>query len=175
MYSVIENGTYSKVVPDVLDIPFDNLVSFYLGCSYSFEHALSTYGLPLRHIATDCDVLRYITKIPSYPAGPFAANLVVTMRPFPRNLVQKAIEATVDLHLVHGTPVHIGHPCWIGINDFSNPDFDDPPVIEDGDVCLFWACGTTAALALRDASKWPPSQCGSTFWFCEEVFRCDHF
>lgn len=152
MYSVLENGRYSKVVPDVLDIPFNDLVSFYIGCSYSFEYALRTSGLPLRHIESGCNVPGYITDIPCHSAGPFAANLVVTMRPFPRRLVEKAVDATADLHLVHGAPIHIGDPRWIGIKDFAHPDFDDAPVNEDGDVCLFWACGTSAALALRDAS-----------------------
>lgn len=110
MYSVLENGRYSKVVPDVLDIPFNDLVSFYIGCSYSFEYALRTSGLPLRHIESGCNVPGYITDIPCHSAGPFAANLVVTMRPFPRRLVEKAVDATADLHLVHGAPIHIGDP-----------------------------------------------------------------
>ena len=30
-------GVSVKTVTDILDIPFDDFVTFYLGCSYSFE------------------------------------------------------------------------------------------------------------------------------------------
>ena len=153
MYGVFVNGICTRTVPDVLDIPFDDLVCFYLGCSHSFELALRTAGLPVRHQQANRSVPSYCTKIPCIPSGPFTTNQVVSMRGFPRHLVQRAAEVTAVLEPVHGAPVHIGHPCWLGIRDLSQPEYDDPPNLEEGDVCLFWGCGTTASLALTAASK----------------------
>jgi uncharacterized protein YcsI (UPF0317 family) len=44
---------------------------------------------------------------------------------------------------VHGAPVHIGDPSALGIDDIHRPDFGDPPIVVDGDVPVFWACGVT--------------------------------
>lgn len=116
-YGIFKNGVCVKTVPDLLDIPFDDFVTFYLGCSHSFELALTTAGLPVRHQQVNRAVPSYKTKIPCLPAGPFWANVVASMRPMPRDLVQRAVEATAVLEQVHGAPVHIGHPCWIGVQD----------------------------------------------------------
>lgn len=152
-YGIFKNGVCVKTVPDLLDIPFDDFLTFYLGCSHSFELALATAGLPVRHQQVDRSVPSYKTKIPCLPEGPFWANLVASMRPMPRDLVQRAVEATAVLEQVHGAPVHIGHPCWIGVKDLMHPEYDDEPNIQEGDVCLFWGCGTTAQEALANASK----------------------
>ena len=95
----------------------------------------------------------YKTKIPCLPVGPFWGNQVCSMRPMPRDLVQRAFEVTAVLDLVHGAPIHIGHPCWIGVKDLNHPEYDDKPNILEGDVCLFWGCETTAQEALANASK----------------------
>ena len=47
--------------------------------------------------------------------------------------------------------VHIGDPAQIGIKDFDNPEFGDPPVLEPGDIPVFWACGVTPQMAIRNA------------------------
>ncbi|KAL9968714.1 hypothetical protein ACROYT_G020833 [Oculina patagonica] len=150
-YGIFETGVFTKTVTDVLDIPFDDFVSFYLGCSHSFELALSSADLPVRHQQVDRSVPSYKTKIPCIPSGPFSGNVVASMRPMPRNLVQRAAEVTAVLDQVHGAPVHIGHPCWIGVKDLLHPEYDDEPNIKEGDVCLFWGCGTTAMEALTSA------------------------
>ena len=94
----------------------------------------------------------YKTKIPCISSGPFSGYVVASMRPMPRSLVQRAAQVTAVLDQVHGAPVHIGHPCWIGVKDLLHPEYDDEPNIKEGDVCLFWGCGTTAQEALTRAS-----------------------
>ncbi|XP_068750181.1 uncharacterized protein [Montipora capricornis] len=150
-YGIFENGVFTKTVTDILEVPFDDFVAFYLGCSHSFELALSNAGLPVRHQQVDRSVPSYKTKIPCIPAGPFSGNVVASMRPMPRNLVQRAAEVTAVLDQVHGAPVHIGDPCWIGVKDVLHPEYDDEPNIQEGDVFLFWGCGTTAMEALTRA------------------------
>lgn len=74
------------------------------------------------------------------------------MRPMPRNLVQRAADVTAVLDQVHGAPLHIGDPCWIGVQDLLHPEYDDKPNIKEGDVCMFWGCATTAMEVLTNSS-----------------------
>lgn len=53
---------------------------------------------------------------------------------------------------VHGAPVCVGDPSAIGIDDIMHPDYGDAPVLEPGDVPVFWACGVTPQAAVM-ASK----------------------
>ena len=66
---------------DLFHVWRDDLVSFALGCSFSFEEALVEDGIDLRHITCGSNVPMYRTIIPCAPAGPFAGPLVVSMRP----------------------------------------------------------------------------------------------
>ena len=52
---------------------------------------------------------------------------------------------------VHGAPIHLCAPEQLGITDLSCPYFGDPPVIEPGDIPVFWACGVTPQVALENA------------------------
>ncbi len=42
----------------------------------------------------------------------------------------------------------MGDPAELGIGDLGSPDFGDPPVVRDGEVPVFWACGVTPQAAL---------------------------
>jgi len=57
------------------------MVSFLLGCSFSFENAMLAAGLPIRNMEEVKNVSMYKTNRKCIPAGPFSAQLVVTMRP----------------------------------------------------------------------------------------------
>ena len=76
----------------------------------------------------------------------------------PRNLVERAAQVTAFLDKVHGAPTHIGEASWIGVEDLHNPEFDDKPNIREGDVCMYWGCGTTATMAIINASMWRDSK-----------------
>ena len=47
--------------------------------------------------------------------------------------------------------MHLGDPSQIGIADIDAPDYGDPPVIEPGDIPVFWACGVTPQAAIVTA------------------------
>ncbi|KAJ7363485.1 hypothetical protein OS493_009640 [Desmophyllum pertusum] len=123
-YGIFKNGVFTRTVTDLLDIPFDDFVTFFIGCSHSFELALTAAGLPVRHQQVDRAVPSYKTTIACFPSGPFSGNVVASMRPMPRDLVQRAAQVTAVLDQVHGAPVHIGHPCWIGVKDLLHPEYD---------------------------------------------------
>lgn len=94
----------------------------------------------------------YKTKVPCVTSGPFSGKAIMSMRPMPRNLVERAAQVTAFLDKVHGAPTHIGEASWIGVEDLHNPEFDDKPNIREGDVCMYWGCGTTATMAIINAS-----------------------
>jgi uncharacterized protein YcsI (UPF0317 family) len=143
LYRVWRDG---KLVEEVTDItPFwrDDLVSFVLGCSFSFEHGLIDAGIELRHVTLGRNVAMYRTNIPTVPAGPFHGPMVVSMRPMtPANAI-RAVQITARVPRVHGAPVHLGDPALIGIADVMKPDFGEAVDILPGELPVFWACGVT--------------------------------
>lgn len=121
----------------------DDLVAFLIGCSFTFEFALLAAGIPIRHIDAGRNVPMYRTAIDCTPAGRFGGKLVVSMRGIPEERVTDAARVSGRYPRVHGAPVHIGDPAGLGITDLDAPDYGDPPVLEPGDVPMFWACGVT--------------------------------
>lgn len=136
---------------DILGLWREDLVTFLLGCSFTFESALMEAGVPVRHVEEGRNVPMYKTSVPCRPAGPFRGELVVTMRPIPGPLVSKAVQITSRFPGVHGAPVHVGDPGSLGIKDLGKPDFGDPVSIRPGEVPVFWACGVTPQVALLRA------------------------
>lgn len=142
-YRVWKNGELVAEPTDVRDIWRDDLVSFLIGCSFSFEEAMLDNGLPVRHIEQGCNVPMYRTNIPTNPAGSFSGPLVVSMRPLKAADAIRAIQVTSRFPSVHGAPVHIGDPALIGIADINRPDYGDAVEIRPGEMPVFWACGVT--------------------------------
>lgn len=150
-YRVFRGTGDPESVSDLQRLWRDDLVTFVLGCSFSFEDALMAEGITVRHVAAGRNVPMYRTSLDTRTAGPFGGPLVVSLRALPPADAIRAIVLSDRFPLAHGAPVHIGDPAAIGINDIQRPEFGDPPLIEPGDVLLFWACGVTPQLALRSA------------------------
>jgi len=153
-YCIYRHGTLVEEVTDLASVWRDDLVSFLLGCSFTFEAALLDAGVPVRHIEEQKNVPMYITSIPCVPAGIFKGPLVVTMRPIPSGLVSRAVQITGRYPGVHGAPVHIGEPAHIGIGDLRRPDFGDAVTVRPGEVPVYWACGVTPQAVAMQAK--PP-------------------
>ncbi|NPC58311.1 putative hydro-lyase [Caenimonas soli] len=129
----------------------DDLVTFVLGCSFSFEQALLQAGIALRHMSEGHNVSMYQTNIETRRAGIFEGPMVVSMRPLRAADAIRAIQVTSRFPNVHGAPVHIGDPSLIGITDLGRPDYGDPVRIEPDEVPVFWACGVTPQAAIARA------------------------
>ena len=142
-YRVYEQGVMTGEYTDVSSFWRDDLVSFLIGCSFSFEADLLETGVPVRHIEEGRNVPMFITNIPCVPAGVFHGNMVVSMRPLPYDQIVKSVLITGDMPRVHGAPIHIGDPSVIGIKDVMKPDFGDSVTINPGEVPVFWPCGVT--------------------------------
>jgi len=142
-YRVFRDGVLTEERAEVTDLWRDDLVSFIIGCSFTFETALLDNGVPVAHIEQGRNVPMYRTSIPTTPAGKFHGPMVVSMRPIPANQVADAVRITSRYPSVHGAPVHVGDPAAIGIDDLAHPDFGDTVDISPGTVPVFWACGVT--------------------------------
>jgi uncharacterized protein YcsI (UPF0317 family) len=150
-YKIFENGKFKTDVEDVRDYFREDMVSFLLGCSFSFENAMLAAGLPIRNMEENKNVSMYTTNRECIPAGPFSARLVVTMRPMTPQQAIRAVQVTTRFHLTHGAPVHLGDPAEIGIRDLEQPDFGDAVTIRPDEIPVFWACGVTSQLAATSA------------------------
>lgn len=142
-YRIWENGQLKGEYTDVSKFWRDDLVTFVIGCSFSFEAPLMAAGIDVRNISENHNVPMYLTDIDTTPAGIFSGKMVVSMRPIPYNQIVKATTITARVPKVHGAPIHIGDPSIIGIKDISKPDFGEPSTIKEGEVPVFWCCGVT--------------------------------
>lgn len=153
-YRVWRDGILVEECNDIRSIWRDDLVTFILGCSFSFEQALIDDGIPLRHVQQGRNVAMFKTDIPTNPAGSFFGPLVVSMRPMLAEHVIRAIQITSRFPTVHGAPIHIGDPKLIGIHDLTTPEYGDAVDIMPNEIPVFWACGVTPQAAILQAK--PP-------------------
>jgi uncharacterized protein YcsI (UPF0317 family) len=150
-YRVWRHGELVDEPTDIKGLWRDDLVSFVIGCSFSFEQALLEAGLALRHVQQGKNVAMYRTNLPTQAAGMFGGPMVVSMRPFSAADAQRAIAVTARYPDVHGAPVHVGDPARIGIADLSRPDYGDAVEVLEGELPVFWACGVTPQAAIARA------------------------
>jgi uncharacterized protein YcsI (UPF0317 family) len=142
-YRIWREGELADEPADLMQFWRDDLVTFAIGCSFSFEQALIENGIELRHMTCDCNVPMYRTSIATEPAGPFHGPLVVSMRPMTPADAIRAVQVTTRFPSVHGAPIHLGKPDMIGIKDIAKPDYGDAVPIKDDEIPVFWACGVT--------------------------------
>jgi len=150
-YRIFRDGELDERPTDIREHWRSDLVTFVLGCSFSFEEALMNEGIPLRHVERGVNVPMYRTNIQTRPAGRFHGELVVSMRPMTPAQAIRAIQITTRFSQVHGAPVHLGEPTLIGIADLEQPDFGDRVDVRTGEIPVFWACGVTPQVAIHNA------------------------
>ncbi len=149
-YRVWHDGRVTDEPTDVAAVWQDELVSFALGCSYSFDAALAAAGVRLRHLEQDINPPIYRTAVQTKEAPPFGGALVVAMRPLSPEHALLAARVTAPLKLAHGAPIHTGDPMILGI-DLDDPLNGSPLRPEADELPVFWACGVTPENALRHA------------------------
>ena len=153
-YRVWRNGELIDEPTDITEYWQDDLVSFLIGCSFTFEAALLREGIPVRHIEMGVNVPMYRTNLQCTPAGVFHGPLVVSMRPLKPPQAIAAMQITARYPDVHGAPIHLGLPEQIGIVDLARPDFGDAVPVHDDELPVFWACGVTPQSVIMSAK--PP-------------------
>ena len=70
-YRVWQQGQLTDEPTDIASIWRDDLVTFIIGCSFSFEQALLEAGLPLRHLEQGRNVAMFRSSIATNAVGPF--------------------------------------------------------------------------------------------------------
>ena len=142
-YRVYRKGLLLERRTEILDLWHEDFVTFLIGCSYTFEHALRVAGFEMRHHTEGKSVPMYRTSLRLMPAGRLWGHMVVSMRPFKRDDVDKVREITRPYRAAHGEPVHWGDPDEIGVRRIDRPDEGDAVTIERGEIPVFWGCGVT--------------------------------
>ena len=155
-YRVFKDGKLVDEPTDIRQYWSDDLVTFVIGCSFSFELPLIQEGIPLQHVVRNTTVPMYRTNIDCVPAGRFRGKMVVSMRPLTPADAIRAVQVTSRFPAVHGAPVHLGLPEMIGVKDIMRPDWGDPPEMTSDQLPVFWGCGVTPQVAIEAAR---PSIC----------------
>jgi uncharacterized protein YcsI (UPF0317 family) len=153
-YHVFRDGELVEEVTDITSYWRNDLVTFALGCSFSFEEALLNAGLRLKFLEKNDVAGVYVTTIPTLSAGPFAGPLMVTMRAFRPADAIRAIQITSRFPNVHGAPIHIGKSEAIGVDLARRYQNVGDGEVADDELPVFWACGLTPQLAVKNAK--PP-------------------
>jgi uncharacterized protein YcsI (UPF0317 family) len=81
-YYIYRQGVFAEERGEIASLWRRDFVTFVIGCSFTFEHALRDAGVPLRHVESNRNVAMYRTNRSTYSVGPFGGALVVSMRPF---------------------------------------------------------------------------------------------
>lgn len=165
-YSIYENGKAVKEVAEVKEHWRPDLVTFLLGCSFSWDMALSEIGLAPRHVEENSNVSMYVcsrvknvvAQIAYHPTdktcgandecpAKFGGQLVVSMRPYKEADIEKVRALTAQYPGAHGAPVGWGYEYAsreLGIRDLRVPDYGCSVEIREGELPVFWACGVTS-------------------------------
>ncbi|MHC4117084.1 MAG: D-glutamate cyclase family protein [Planctomycetota bacterium] len=146
------DGSYEDVT-DLSQYWREYHVAFLLGCSFSFEDALTRAGLVPRHIEQGVNIPMYKTNRSTIQVGSFKGPLVVTMRPIPKDRIEEAYKITEKYKRVHGAPVCNGDAKELGIPDLAKPDWGDPVTIRANEIPVYWASGVTSQVAIMNALK----------------------
>ena len=150
LYRVWRDGKLVQEVADARPLwaEHTDLVTFLIGCSFTFETSLQQAGIEVRHITDGSNVAMYKSNRACRPAGRLHGDMVVSMRPIAAHRVADACTISGRYPSVHGAPVHVGDPAALGIADIGKPDFGDAVRIEPGEIPVFWACGVTPQAAV---------------------------
>jgi uncharacterized protein YcsI (UPF0317 family) len=152
-YLVHEFGETSKAA-EIASYWREDLIAFAIGCWFGAEAALSAARIRMRHVELGIQGPLFRTRRGAVAVAGFEGPLVVSMRPFARQDVERVVAITSRLPRSHGAPLHRGDPAELGISDLDKPDWGEALRPEADEVGLFWACGLTALAALQ-AAKLP--------------------
>lgn len=142
-YRVFKDG---ECVDEPLDIKRywrEDLVAFLLGCGATVDHVLHGSGITLRHFKEEKVPPIYITNIQCEPAGPFRGPMVVSEKPIQIRQLSQMIQISSRYPLMHGSPIHIGNPKLIGIEDMKKVHWGEESDVLEDELPVFSACGVT--------------------------------
>jgi len=149
-YRIYEAGAMRQLA-DIVTVWRDDHVAFLLGCSFSFERALVSSGIPMRHADLGRVVPMYVTDRQCARTERLRGPLIVSMRPIPKDRVATVQAICREFPGAHGEPVRVGDSSSLGIRDLDRPDYGEPVPVADDEVTAFWACGVTPQVVLLES------------------------
>lgn len=149
---ILHAGGREREVQEITDFWRPDSVAFAVGCWLGAEGALANAGIRMRHRELGLQGGLYRTSRTAEAEGMFKGPLVVSMRPFADDDLNRVTAITSDMPLSHGAPLHAGDPAPLGIHDLAAADWGDPVLPNVGETAVFWPCGLTALVALKAAS-----------------------
>ena len=98
LYRVWRHGKLAEEVQDATALwaEHPDLVTFLIGCSFTFETPLQEAGIEVRHIADGGNVPMYRTNRQCRPAGRLHGELVVSMRPIPAQRHSRPVPSAIE-------------------------------------------------------------------------------
>ncbi|KAF9260697.1 DUF1445-domain-containing protein [Marasmius fiardii PR-910] len=155
LYNVYRNGKLVDTKNNISEEWKSDSVAFLIGCSYSFEAALTANGLTPRHTELKRNCSMYRSTVPLMPSGVFSGRMIVSMRPYAVDVIERVRAITRPYVQAHGEPVGWGleGARALGVNDPDgrHPDFGDPTEIREGEIPVYWGCGVTPQQAVIDS------------------------
>lgn len=155
-YRIHKDGEFVGEETDISLHWSDDLVTFVLGCSFTFEEALMREGFGVRHVEQGRNVPMFRSNIQTVAAGVFSGPVVVTMRPYKAEEIPTVYDICSRYPHAHGAPLTWGDPQSLSINDLQKPDYGDAVEVNENEIPVFWACGVTPQAAIATAR---PSLC----------------
>lgn len=105
-YQVLKNGVLVDECTDILSVctSTNKWHSFLLGCSFSWEDELASYGYAPRHVTDGTNVPMYVSSIPLNPSSNnlFGGTMVVSMRPYLPSAIEQIKKITSRYPAAHG-------------------------------------------------------------------------
>ena len=150
-YNVYVNGVlYRSGQGDIKGEWTSDHIGFLMGCSYSFEYALSRQGLTPRHMLRSRPVPLFISNIPLNPAGVFLkGTCVVSMRWYKTADIPRVREVTRQFARQNGEPIAWGWDAAekigvLGKIMAKTVDFGEWVDQQRDEVPVFWGSGVTS-------------------------------
>ncbi|WP_237565393.1 D-glutamate cyclase family protein [Ornithinimicrobium cavernae] len=103
-YRVWRDGELVDEVPDISGLWQEDLVSFLIGCSFSFERALLDAGVPVLNIEQGRNVAMYRTNRQRRPTGRRSGELVVM-----RQVPAAPMASRSPFAITHAPGPHVRH------------------------------------------------------------------
>lgn len=155
-YNIYEDGVLVASKLDIKEVWTDNHIAFLIGCSFSFENALTKAGLPPKHTLEGSNVSMFLTNIALNPAGIFKNCYgVVSMRPYKVEDIDNVREISRKFKKTHGEPIDWGFDAIerLGIKEINDPEYGDAIQIGQDEIPIFWGCGVTPQIAVQQVGN----------------------
>ena len=92
---------------DSVQIYYEGLTTFLLGCSFTLDAVLEFNNVPAQHHLRKTNVPMYITKVQTESHGRFSGPMVVSARAFKKEDEAKVREISKKYPEAHGEPLDL--------------------------------------------------------------------